>query len=170
MSKLIVTADIHGSHAAWLTIKSLLNPKDSLAVAGDLFDTRYGSYANTDFQPGLIKKEVSDVAHPFYYVYGNCDAPAFFPGHHRDLCFTFNTWNIYMFHGDNRPVINPDMDIVIQGHTHQCALEEKNHTIFMNPGSVACPRNGLYTYGIIENNAAHIIMLKTGEKLASISI
>ena len=58
MPKLIVTADIHGSYSSWLTTKTLLNSNDKLVIAGDLFDTKYGSFSNADFQPELIKKEL----------------------------------------------------------------------------------------------------------------
>ena len=46
MPKLIVTADVHGSFSSWLTIKALLKNQDQLAIAGDLFDTKYGSFSN----------------------------------------------------------------------------------------------------------------------------
>ena len=68
MGKLIVTADIHGSYTSWLTMKNLLKPSDKLAVAGDLFDTKYGNFSNTDFQPESIKNDLKTFKHPFYYV------------------------------------------------------------------------------------------------------
>jgi len=40
----------------------------------------------------------------------------------------------------------------------------------MNPGSIACPRNGIYTYGLIDDTSANLIELKTGKKLISIDL
>lgn len=170
MSKLIVTADIHGSYSAWLTIKDLLNVSDSLAVAGDLFDTRYGSYSNTDYSPESIKNELADFRHPLYYVYGNCDTPAFFPGFEAVMTFALFNKNIHLFHGHRPSFQSENFDIIIQGHTHLCSLKKKGRQIFMNPGSIACPRNQLFTYGMIDRTSAHLIDLKTGNKLITINL
>ena len=61
MRRLLVTADVHGSHTAWLILKSLLKPDDILVVAGDLFDTRYGSWADNDFKPDALKEGLKDL-------------------------------------------------------------------------------------------------------------
>ncbi|MBT3175977.1 MAG: YfcE family phosphodiesterase [Desulfobacula sp.] len=165
MKKLIVTADIHGSHSSWLTIKNLLGPLDELAIAGDLFDTKYGNFTNFDFQPESIKKDLSHFNQVFYYVYGNCDSPAFFPGFDTQIKFKAFNKSVILSHGHRSLSYSADMDIIIQGHTHLCSLEKKGGQIFMNPGSITFPRNGIHAYGVIENNSASLIELKTGNKL-----
>ncbi len=168
MGKLIVTADIHGSYTSWLTMKNLLKPSDKLAVAGDLFDTKYGNFSNTDFQPESIKNDLKTFKHPFYYVYGNCDTTSFFPGF--DTIKEFGAFNkrILLSHGHKPFSYTANVDVIIQGHTHLCLLEKKDSHIFMNPGSITCPRNGIYTYGVIETSSASLIELKTGNKLITI--
>ncbi|CCK81177.1 metallophosphoesterase family protein [Desulfobacula toluolica] len=168
MKNLIVTADIHGSYSSWLTMKNLLKPTDGLAVAGDLFDTKYGNYTNIDFQPGSIKNELTSFKHHFYYVYGNCDTPSFFPGVDTKMEFTVFNKKILLYHGHRPHHCSEDIDIVIQGHTHIFSLKKKNGQIFMNPGSITQPRNGRYTYGLIDNTSANLIELKTGKKLITI--
>jgi len=168
MPKLIVTADLHGSYSSWLTIKNLLNPSDFLAVAGDLFDTKYGNYSHTDFSPESIKNELSTFEQPFYYVYGNCDTPAFCPGFDSGMTFSLFNKRIHLSHGHQAFSRPEEYDIIIQGHTHLCFLEKKGRQIFMNPGSITCPRNKLFTYGIIDSTSASLIDLKTGNKLSTI--
>ncbi len=170
MSKLIITSDVHGSYSAWLTILNLMDKGDSLAIAGDLFDTRYGNYSNTDFNPDSIKKELNSFQKPYYFVYGNCDVQSFFPGFDSHLHFEYELNKIFLYHGHMTSEFNLDTKVVIQGHTHLCSLTKKNDQIFMNPGSISCPRNGLYTYGVIEKNWAHLIELRSGEKLNSIKL
>jgi len=168
MAKLIVTADIHGSYNSWLTMENLLKPDDKIAIAGDLFDTKYGNYNSPDFQPDAIRESLNRFKHQFHYVYGNCDTPSFFPGF--DPTAKFNAFNkqIFLHHG-HRPYRHcKDIDIIIQGHTHSCYLERENRQIFMNPGSITYPRNGTYTYGVIDNTSASIVELKTGNKLITI--
>ncbi|MCD4722309.1 MAG: YfcE family phosphodiesterase [Desulfobacula sp.] len=168
MEKLIVTADIHGSYTSWLTMKNLLKPSDKLAIAGDLFDTKYGNFSNADFQPQSIKNDLNTFKHHFYYVYGNCDTPSFFPGFDTTMEFDVFNKRILLSHGHRPFTYSANIDIIIQGHTHICFLEKKDSHIFMNPGSITCPRNGVYTYGVIENSSASLIELKTGNKLITI--
>ncbi|MBU8912210.1 MAG: YfcE family phosphodiesterase [Desulfobacterales bacterium] len=165
MNKLIVTADIHGSYSSWLTMKNLLKPSDKLAIAGDLFDTRYGNYSNTNFQPESIKNDLKTFKHHFYYVYGNCDVPSFFPGFDKIMEFRAFNKQILLSHGHRPFTCSANIDIIIQGHTHNCFLEKKDGQIFMNPGSITSPRNGVYSYGVIEKDSASLIELKTGNKL-----
>jgi len=169
MTRLIVTADIHGSKNSWLSIKKLLEPGDILVIAGDLFDTRYGNYSHSDFQPEFIKQEIKNISQKFYYVYGNCDVPLFFPGYGSTMRFKAFGKKIFLHHGHGSNVIPGDTDIIIQGHTHICSLK-KNTQIFMNPGSITHPRNNLYTFGIIDKFQAEILKIKTGNTLCSINL
>ena len=168
MTKLIVTADLHGSYASWLTIKNLLNPSDTLAIAGDLFDTKYGNYSNTDFQPGSIKNDINKLKQKIFYVYGNCDTPSFYPGFNHTMKFAIFNKKILLSHGHRSLKFSEGIDIAIQGHTHLCSLEKKGHRILMNPGSITYPRNGIYTYGIIKKTSASLVELKTGDSIFSI--
>ena len=83
---------------------------------------------------------------------------------------TFNVFNktIYLSHGHHSPAAPENVDMIIQGHTHRYSLEKKGKEIFMNPGSITSPRNGKFTYGMIEETWAGIIELGTEEKLISI--
>lgn len=168
MTKLVITADIHGSLASWLTLKHLLSPEDKLAIAGDLFDTRYGSYSDPDFQPETIRKDFNSLGQDVYYVYGNCDVPSFCPGYEPDLTFTEFNQSIYLHHGHRPAKLTGNENIIIQGHTHLCFLEQADGLIYMNPGSISAPRNGIYTYGIIDRNRAALVELKSGKSLHSI--
>ena len=168
MGKLIVTADIHGSYNSWLTMKNLLKPSDKLAIAGDLFDTKYGNFSNTDFQPESIKNDLNTLKQHFYYVYGNCDTPAFFPGFNTLMEFNAFNKKLLLSHGHRPFTYSSNIDVIIQGHTHLCLLKKKDGQIFMNPGSITCPRNGIYTYGVIKSNSASLIELKTGNRLVTI--
>ena len=172
MSRLLITADVHGSYGTWMTLKSLLEPKDTLVVAGDLFDTRYGQWGSPDFQPHRLREELMQMKNPVHYVYGNCDDPSFYPGQSHALGFLFMDLNIFLHHGHRPlPAISDQANLIIQGHTHLSSLEKRQDTIFFNPGSLTCPRNGLYTYGIVDDSRQiQLINLKTGDTLTSLSL
>lgn len=168
MGRLLVTADLHGSLSTWLTVKALMKKGDSLAVAGDLFDTRYGHYGHPDFQPDQIRSDLAGLDHPLHYVYGNCDVENYFPGYDSQKTFRAFGKEIFIHHGHRMVPEDCRADIIIQGHTHLCHLEKKGGTIFMNPGSMTAPRNSLPSYGWIDDTSACIVELKTGKPLASI--
>ena len=169
MKRLFVFSDLHGSLSGWLTILALMSGEDGLAVAGDLFDTRYGSYGNPEFQPEQIRSDLKDFSRPFYYVYGNCDVPGFFPGYESSMTFSAFGKRIFLHHGHRPLPDNCRADIVIQGHTHLCELEQREDKLFMNPGSITLPRNSMPSYGIIDSAGARLIQLKTGKPMASVS-
>jgi putative phosphoesterase len=170
MNRLFVFSDLHGSLSGWLTIKALMTRGDGLAVAGDLFDTRYGRYGNPDFQPEQIRSDLKTVDSPFFYVYGNCDLESFFPGYEHQQTFTAFDKTIFIHHG-HRPVpADCRADIIIQGHTHLCELEQSKDKIRLNPGSIALSRNSLPAYGVIDANGVHLIELSTGKPLKSIAL
>ncbi len=168
MSRLFITADVHGSLGTWMTLQALMEEGDQLVVAGDLFDTRYGSYGNPDFQPDTIRSEVKAMARPFHYVYGNCDVEGYYPGQESTRSFSFQGREIFLHHG-HRPVQIPESaDLVIQGHTHLPVLDRQQGRIFLNPGSMIRPRNQVPSYAVATADRISILKLKTGAPLATL--
>lgn len=170
MKRFIITADVHGSLSTWLTILALLKPEDTLVVAGDLFDTRYGNWSNPDFAPEEIRSRIKVLPTPFYYVYGNCDTPSFFPGYHDQLKLDLLGRSVFLHHGHKHIPIGLCADIIIQGHTHLCHLEKKEDVVYLNPGSVTRPKNSYPTYAVMDKEAIALIELKTGTPVAQIRL
>ncbi len=155
--KLIISADIHGRLTPWLTLKSLLDDTDHLVIAGDLFDTRYGRYTQPDFAPEDIRRDLNEQNHPFHYVYGNCDEPSFFPGYDHTLTFQALGRLIFLCHGHHPHPAPPGTDIVIEGHTHQWQLTRTGDRIFLNPGSLAKPRQCAAAFAIMDHTGIEIL-------------
>ena len=162
MEKLIVTADIHGQYSIWKKFYTILKPTDTLIVAGDLFDTKYGNLKNTDFQPQLIRDEFKNLPNTKYYVYGNCDNKSFYPDHDIMLKFSYFGKRFLLGHGH---FIFPDIsnvEIVIEGHSHVKKLEKKGGVIFLNPGSASFPRDKIPSYAEITSKEIVIKNFLTG--------
>jgi hypothetical protein len=83
----LVFSDLHGYLSAWLAVKALAGPGDAVAIAGDLFDTRYGSYNDDDFAPEQIRSTINDLDFELFYIYGNCDVEGFCKGFAHELSF-----------------------------------------------------------------------------------
>lgn len=162
MSKLVIAADIHGYYSVWKYIKSLLSEHDVLAIAGDFFDTRYGHSQSDDYRPEAILNEFSKLPNKKHYVYGNCDHESFCPGYGYIETFTFNGLNILLTHG-NFSIDEPyDFDLKITGHTHRKELIKKKDKIYLNPGSIALPKEGPPSYAVIENKKILLIGVEKG--------
>ncbi|MBU0993063.1 MAG: YfcE family phosphodiesterase [Proteobacteria bacterium] len=162
MARLIITADIHGFYSAWQKIVNVLNSDDSLVVAGDFFDTRYGKHSEPDYLPEIIRKEFTHLNIPKYYVYGNCDQPAFFPGYDFWETFLFQGKKILLTHGHYHLPENNGYDIRIQGHTHAGLIQQKSDGIFINPGSISLPRDNFKSYAVIEGHHIRLVDIDKG--------
>ncbi len=163
MSKLVITADVHGSIDTWNKITTLLNDEDTLAIAGDLFDTVYGNYGTTDFQPEVIKKEFIKLPCTKYYVYGNCDSEKFFVEQKRQLSFKFDNLTFFLNHGHYHLPDLIDYDVIIEGHSHVAKLNSVMGKVFLNPGSPVLPRENGPTYAILEDNTIRIINIDNNQ-------
>ncbi|EIM63000.1 metallophosphoesterase family protein [Desulfobacter postgatei] len=169
MERLLVFSDLHGYLSAWLTIKALAGRGDAVAIAGDLFDTRYGNYNDPDFAPDQIRSTIADLDFKLFCIYGNCDVEGFFKGFSHELSFKAFDKTIFMHHGHKDTLMIPQgTDIIIQGHTHLPQLEKTQNYIHLNPGSIAVPRNGMPTFAVIDSNSVSLMTL-SGEKLASLN-
>ena len=162
MPRLIITADIHGSYRAWQTVIGLLTPEDTLVVAGDFFDTRYGHNSDKDFHPELIRTAFDHLENDTYYVYGNCDQPSFCPGYEFLDTFTFQGKKYMLTHGHYSLPDEEGVDVRIQGHTHRVVMEKKGDTLWINPGSIPLPRDTFRGVAIIDNQDISLVDIGKG--------
>lgn len=169
-ARLIIAADLHGFYSSWQELKSLLCPEDELAIAGDLFDTKYGHRDNTDFQPDKIKSEFINLKNKTHYVYGNCDQSHFFPNQEYFLEFEFAGKRVLLQHGHIQHSQLNNFDIVIEGHSHHKKLQKIGNTIFLNPGSFAQPRDGVASFSILEDNTIKLIERGNDNVMADMNI
>lgn len=170
MGKLVVSADIHGSKYAWKKITSLLTPQDGLAVAGDLFDTVYGSSMDKDFQPDYIRKDIRNLPCPLYYVYGNCDHGDYVKGFDHQTVFDFDGLTVLLNHGHYKLPDLTDYDLIIEGHSHVPRLDWLMGKVFLNPGSPTHPRIEIGTYATIENQIIRIFSFETDKVLTDLDL
>lgn len=170
MAKLIVTADIHGSKRAWDKITGLLTQDDGLAVAGDLFDTVYGSAGDPDYRPDYIKKNLKKLPCPLYYVYGNCDQGDYVEGFDYQTDFHFDGLCIFLNHGHYKLPDLTDYHIIIEGHSHIPRLDTLMGKVFLNPGSPTHPRIEFGTYAALENRVITLNEFKTDRILMDLDL
>ncbi len=141
--KIGIIGDTHGSQPALQKIISIFRDIELLVHTGD------------HWQDGVYLEKTTGI--PVYTVKGNCDHGE----RDTELCFTLKGKRFFLTHGHHYGVKyglqtmayraeELRADYCIFGHTHQPMIENFQQIIFLNPGSIAWPRN--------ESNFAGIIM------------
>lgn len=158
--KLFIASDIHGSA---LYCKQMLEAyarekADKLILLGDIL---YHGPRN-DLPEGYNPKKVIELLNPLsdeiLCVRGNCDTEV----DQMVLDFSVLSDSALIFadgvtmiaaHGHRETPKMPKGSILLNGHTHVPAFEEKKGYIRVNPGSVSIPKEGSqHGYIVFENN------------------
>lgn len=112
----------------------------------------------------------SDFGLPFFGVHGNCDPPSV--SGQADPAEVFTELcgrKIMLIHG-HRHYVNDSMDfaenkalkagadVLLFGHTHIRYERYVNNLYIFNPGSIALPRDGRPSFGILELRGKDILL------------
>ena len=148
----MIVSDIHGSAKYCKELLEAYEKEkaDRLLLLGDLL---YHGPRN-DLPEGYDPKRVIDLLNEkkdeIFAVRGNCEAEVDqvvleFPVLADYALLPWKDHMIYITHGHvfNRNHLPPMKkgDILLHGHTHIPACEEFDDYVYMNPGSVAIPKN-----------------------------
>ncbi len=151
--KLFIASDIHGS-ALWCEKMLCAFEKeraDRLLLLGDILYHGPRNDLPEAYDPKSVIRMLNVLSDRIFCVRGNCDTEVDqmvldFPimADYAVLCERERL--IYATHGH---IYNPDHlpplkkgDILLTGHTHIPACEERESCIYLNPGSVSIPKNG----------------------------
>lgn len=160
--KILVASDIHGSKSAIIRIKELFEEEkpDKLIILGDLFYQSSFFRDNKDYAPREVANILNDMKDNLIVVRGNCDEyddemMCDFKFNENDM-IEIEGKKIFLTHGhkynmDNLP--REEFDILMYGHLHTGFIQKKEGKIFVNPGSIARPKEGAeHSYIIIDGN------------------
>lgn len=162
--KLLIASDIHGDlESARLVIDTYEKEKcDKILLLGDILYHGPRNDIPKSYNPRGVIELLNANRNILLAVRGNCDTEVdqmvlTFPVLADYICLSLDGLNVYATHGHKYNVDSPlpfvNGDILLHGHTHipVCA-EFGNHNYYLNPGSVAIPKNGFSrTYMIYEN-------------------
>ena len=169
--KIAVFSDIHGSVSAMETVIDICNREypNKVVICGDLF----GGWVN---QPSEVARLVGKINSVVYLVKGNNDRMhdiALLPYGMEDNAVMYHfDRTLFFTHGDvyNKYRIPPVLkqgDALIYGHTHMSLLQYYNGLHVLNVGSVACPRDEMPCYMILDNVGA-VLKDLNGNEISSL--
>lgn len=148
--KYLVASDFHGSVTALTRFLQAFEHEkpDCLILLGDLLHGHY----DTDTEK--VGYALADLPCPKLACMGNCD----FPSDEAILGFPLVEAGATYFEGrcvhyQHHPfyVAFPPGDICLFGHTHVKVLYKAQGVVYLNPGSVALPRDSCPSYAIMED-------------------
>lgn len=151
--RVIVVSDTHGSYEKLEFVIKRHQDADLLIHLGD------GARE-------LLKLKEKYKSLNMGVVCGNCDPPSLPLAPFSEI--SVSRHKIFACHGDFyyvtaglTPLLNEakkrEADIVLYGHTHKKFTGYQNSIHIMNPGSLARPRDGSSSYGIIDINNGEVI-------------
>ena len=157
--KLMIASDLHGS--AYYTRKLLeayeRETPDKLLLLGDILYHGPRNDLPRDYAPKEVIGLLNPFAHKILCVRGNCEAEVDqmvldFPVL-ADYCLLCQgSTTIYATHGHLPIPKLTDGTVLLTGHTHIPACEERDGYYYLNPGSVSIPKNGSHHgYMIFQN-------------------
>ena len=161
--KLMIASDIHGS-AKWC--EKMLEAwrreaPDRLVLLGDLLYHGPRNDLPEDYAPKRVIAMLNDIAPHLLCVRGNCEAEVDqmvleFPIMADYAILEQKTYLVYLTHGhvfneQHLPPLAPG-DVLLHGHTHVPVLREHETYTYINPGSVAIPKeDSWHGYMILED-------------------
>ena len=161
--KLMIASDIHGSAYYCRRMLEAFEKEqpERLLILGDILYHGPRNDLPKDYAPKEVIAMLNPLKQKFLCVRGNCDTEVDqmvleFPILADYCLLNLDGQTIFATHGHtwnpgHLPMLQKG-DILLNGHTHIPACEEKDGYVYMNPGSVSIPKNGSrHSYMMFEN-------------------
>ena len=161
--KIIIASDIHGSaFYCRKLLEAFENEKaDKMLLLGDILYHGPRNDLPKDYAPKSVLEMLNSIKNKIICVRGNCDTEVDqmvlqFPILADYCILPINDKIIYATHGhcynpENLPPIC-EGNVIINGHTHIPACEQREGFIYMNCGSVSIPKeNTPHSYVVLQD-------------------
>ena len=172
--KLMIASDIHGSsyYCEKLMERYEEERPEKMLLLGDILYHGPRNDLPDLYDPKKVIEMVNGISDQILCVRGNCDTEVDqmvlnFPIMADYIVLYIDGITIYASHGHvyNQKTPIPGMKgILLCGHTHVPAIEEKEDLTYLNPGSVSIPKNdSRHSYMILEDGVFYWKDVETGK-------
>ncbi len=163
MTKLLIASDLHGSaYYTRLLMDRIAEEKaDRILLLGDLLYHGPRNDLPREYAPKEVIELLNSLKNEVLAIRGNCDTEVDqmvldFPIMADYAVLFVDGITILATHGhhnnEKNPLPHKPGDILLCGHTHVPVCRRHEDFIFMNPGSVAIPKEGSrHSYMVLEN-------------------
>lgn len=151
--KLMIASDLHGSAYYCRKMAELFEAEGAsrLILLGDLLYHGPRNDLPREYDPRQVTQILNDMKDRLLCVRGNCDAEVDqmvleFPILADYMILYLEGRMVFVTHGhlyntENPPLIGKG-DILLHGHTHVQVAEDTGSFVYLNPGSLALPKDG----------------------------
>ena len=173
--KLMIASDIHGSayYCARMLEQFERERAEALILLGDVLYHGPRNDLPRDYAPKQVIAQLNPLADKILAVRGNCDCEVDqmvlrFPVLADYGVLFLSGRTVYLTHGHivnkEKPIPFIQGGILLHGHTHIPACEDCGGFWYLNPGSVAIPKNGSpHAYMTWEDGTFRWKDIETGE-------
>ena len=158
--RILIASDIHGRLQAAKKLEHLIMMfrPDKIVLLGDYLYNGPRNGVPADYDPMATCQILNRFAMKIIGIRGNCDSrvdEALLKFDLKDARVAFlNGYRCDMAHGDlpTSELLNVQRgDILMFGHTHVPMLKKEDGVVYLNPGSVAFPKDGQpASYAVME--------------------
>ena len=169
--KIVIASDIHGS-ATWCErLMEVVEAEraEQVILLGDLLYHGPRNPLPDGYDPQRVAGMLNSIAERIVAVRGNCDSEVDqmvldFPCLADSALVVDGTTRLFCTHGHvfepDAPPRLPEGTIFLSGHTHVKTDEVRDGIRFVNPGSVALPKDGSHSAMVYENGALRVVTLQ----------
>lgn len=151
--KFMITSDIHGScfYTERMLERYVEEGAEKLLLLGDILYHGPRNDLPKGYDPKGVAKLLNSVKKELLCVRGNCDAEVDqmmleFPILAEYAVLWLEGKMVFATHGHHNGADNPpplqEGSILLHGHTHLMAMEQREGYLYLNPGSVSLPKGG----------------------------
>lgn len=169
--KYVIASDIHGSayYCRLLKERYLAEKADKLILLGDLLYHGARNPLPKEYSTLGCAEILNSLKDEILCVRGNCDSEVDrmvleFPIT-ADFCILSAAGRtLILTHGHKTPALLKKGDVLVNGHFHVPAFEERENCTYVNGGSVSIPKeNSRHSYLVLDGNVLLWKDVETGE-------
>lgn len=169
----LIISDIHGSCKYLKMVLEEVKVYDKLIILGDILYHGPRNDLPDEYAPREVIDILNGLKNKIIAVRGNCDAKVDLSLLEFEISdynwLEVNTNRVFLTHGDDYNESNLiDSDsryTMIHGHSHINKVSSFNNVKVINVGSLSLPKDGHYTYALLQNNVIEIHDIVKKEKL-----
>lgn len=169
--KLVIASDIHGSAYYCRLLKQRFEEENSqkLLLLGDLLYHGARNPLPREYNTLECAAILNELKDRILCIRGNCDSQVDtlvleFPVEADFGFFPVGGRTVIATHGHLTPAVLNDGDILLNGHYHVPAFEQRENYLYVNCGSVSIPKeNSPHSYLVIDGETLLWKNVETGE-------
>lgn len=147
--KYLIFSDLHGSAkmTRWLIQKYHQLGCNRLICLGDVLYHGPRNDLPEEYAPKEVVRMLNELASDILAIQGNCDAevdqmvlkfPLF-----KNKDIVLNNHLCHLEHGHHLEELQSNAELNFYGHTHISEIKKQGSQLYLNPGSITIPKNGL---------------------------